>query len=357
MFALNAIRPGSANRYFDNAGNFNATSKADLIKGLVALQNDIASGNVSFNEENDNSNVDVAAQKEQASKDIHAAFHDYASGNDSDWRDLGAVAATTLSTTMARTGFARTLLKPIPFLTDPARIEVSDESNVVAVISDGHDSLLPHYVSDRYIDVPYIEYKSNPRVLQVEINRGFPGLVEKVYTRSLQGIGVQEDRYFMSLIRAASNSAYGNAPMTLLSGITPAVISQMRQNIEENGIPAGALVMGRSLLADFAAQPFNSAIDPVSQYEIIRTGRIGTLMNFNVIVDGFRPLNLQTMDPKELFAVAEPEFLGGFGTTGPITAVPRDTYDDGKSARGWFMSQFAAMGLGNAKAVQLSRRA
>lgn len=352
--ALHAFRPGSSERYFDQSGNLRANSKLDFLKTLQQLQTDVASGAIDFTTENDN--VDVAAQKVELDKKAFNAYNDYAAGQSDEWRDLGAVAATSISTTMARSGFARNLLKNIPYVTDPARLEVSDESNVVAVIGDGTAALLPHYVTDRYIDIPYLEYKSNPRVLQSEINRGFSGLVEKVYTRSLQGIGVAEDKYFMTLVRAASNSAYGNAPMTLLSGLTPYVFSQMRSAIEENGIPASGFVMGRALLPDLINTPFASALDPVSQYEVMRTGRVGTIVGFNMILDGFRPLNLQVMDPKEMFATAEPEYLGGFGTIGAITASPRDSYDDGHSAKGWFMSSWAAMGLANARGVQLARR-
>ena len=352
--ALDAFRPGSRERYFNNAGELNAGSKLEALKTLASMMEDVASGKIDFTNDNEDTASDVSpAERDQA---LVAAFKDYASGDDSEWKDIGAAAATSLQTVMTRTGFARTLLKPIPFVTDPARVEVEDSANVVAVITSGLDAIQPVFISDRYIEVDYVENKANVRVLQVEINRGHTGMVEKVYTRTQQAIGVQEDRYYMTQVRMASNPMYGNPAIQLLTSLTPEILSRMRTNIEENGMPVNALVTGRGLWPDFVAAPFASVIDPVHQYELIRTGKLGSIFDMNIITDGFRPKNIQVMDSQELFMTATPEYHGAFGDIGPITATPRDNFDDGQSAKGWFMSEFIACVIANAKSVQLARR-
>lgn len=350
--ALHAFRSGSAERYFNNRGELNANSRLDFLQTIGNMIKDVASGALTFEDTASNENEVTAEDRDIAAFDAYKA---YANGDASEWRDVGAAIATSLQTTMERIGFARTLLKGVPFVLDPARIEIEDASNCVAYISTGYDMLEPVFIADRMVEAPYVEIKNNVRVLQSDVNKGHSGLVEKAYKRAQQAIGVQEDRFYMQNVRAASNPLYGNEVMTLLTGLTPALLSRMRTNIENWAMPATDLITGRDLWPDFVDTAFASAIEPVTQYELVRTGRIGSIVGMNIRTDGLRPKNLQVMDPRELFVAANPEFHGGFGDTGPIRATPRDNFDDGQSAQGWAMSEFVTCVV-QARSVQLARR-
>ena len=349
-----AFRPGSSERFFNSRNELNASNNRDAFATLAKLMDEVANGRVSL-EDTAGSNDNVPTPQERHEHFIEA-YKAYGQGDVAAWRDIGAATATTIQRYMTRTGFSRSLLAYYPKVSDPMRIPVEDNTSVVAIISAGSDSVLPTLITDGFVELDYFEVKSNPRVLQAHINKGMPGLVEKAYNKALHGVGIAEDRYYMSQVRRASNSLYGNPVMSVLSGLTPEIISRMRTNIEDQGLPAKTLVTGRSIWPDFVAQPFASVTNPVTNLELIRTGRLATIYDMDIIVDGFRPKNMQVMDPSEMFITAEPAYHGAFSDLGPIEAIPRDTYDDGMSAKGWFISEWIAMAIVNAKSVQLAKR-
>lgn len=101
---------------------------------------------------------------------------------------------------------------------------------------------------------------------------------------------------------------------------------------------------------------FSTYWDPVSKYQLLQTGNVGSVLGTSIITDGFREPNLRVLEDGELFFTSSPDFTGVYTDRGPIQSVPVDSYPDGSPSRGWSMAEFISAALANAKSVAIGMR-
>lgn len=356
VHALQAFKPNSREAFFNSAGEINAGDTKDALKTIATLLKAVEAGQINFDSAavNDNSEfVDTSSVEFRTER--HNSFCDaHRKGIHSpEFSDVGAALAATLQTTQERVGLMRNYLvrgdlqpgEPVP------RFRRKDRSNVYAVVSTDFSSIAPRFVNDIIIEGFEVVISENVRVLDREINRGNIDLVEDVYLRAQQGIAVREDQLFIKQARKAA-SISGNSTLTT-SGVTPNLLGVMRAELDAAAVPASQIIIGTQVWPDFLSVNFASAINPVTNYELISTGRLGRILDMDITTDGLRPRGLRVLLPNELFMFSAPEFLGGYTDRGPITATPRDNFDDGQPAKGWYMYEEISIIIANAGAVSL----
>jgi hypothetical protein len=355
VHALQAFKPNSREAFFNGAGNLNAGSSKDALQILATLIEQVQKGEVTLDMASAANSNEPAVNSKEFKQERHAAYvaAHHAGINSQAFIDIGSAISATLQTTQERAGFMRNYLtpgnlqpgEPVP------RFRRKDRSNVVAIISTDFSSLAPRFVTDIIIEGYEVVISENVRVLDREINRGNLDLVEDVYLRAQQGISVREDQLFAKQIRLAAGVS-GNSRLAT-SGVTPQLLGQMRADLDAAAVPASQLIIGTQVWPDFLAPGFAAAINPVTNYELISTGKLGKILDMDIVTDGLRPRGLRVLQPNEVFVLSSPEFLGGYTDRGPVTATPRDNYDDGQPAKGWFMYEEISIIIANAGAVSL----
>ena len=340
-----ANRRGSMEKFVGANGEINASNKADLLKAMAEMAAAIQSGDMYT----DVSHGALSA-REQASENRRVVREAYNDKSGPAWAELGSGISAEMQSRMEREGFMRTLF---------VRGEVAEGSiprvrvrtpNVRAVVSRGVAQNWPQYVRDKYIPAEEFCISSNPRVEELELHQGSSDILEDKFFEAQEAIAVKEDLVVKGLMDA-SVGIYNN--ITYFSGsFTPALMQGLRHNVSRWRLPVQNFVFAQDILNDFiVGNDFSTWYDPISKYEIIQTGMIGSMLGTNLITDGFREPSLVVLQPGEVYTLASPEYTGAYTDRGPVQSNPVDQYADGVPARGWYMFEYISAVLANAKSV------
>lgn len=101
---------------------------------------------------------------------------------------------------------------------------------------------------------------------------------------------------------------------------------------------------------------WQNVFDPVTQAEILLTGRVGSLYGLNIRTDGFRPPEQKVLARGELYVVASPEFHGAITTRGGVKPTSLEGAMHGRTTRGWFMEELISFLITNARSVAKGAR-
>lgn len=349
------MRTGGRNssRFFNDRGDLNAGSRVDAIHQIGAMLQEVANGTMSF--EPHDSDIETAAVKKALNDNLIAAYRDRS--NSGAWAEIGSTIGLDVTETAARAGMARRLLARADLSqgnTPRIRVRTRD---VRAYSTTGVGSVAPVYQRDRYIYPPEYNIVANVRVLEEEIQTGAADLLDEVFLRAQEAIQVREDLDYMASIRALTGAVN---PLTLLvGGLTPSNLATLRTQVAQWNLSPVNLVIGSGIWSDIMgnANGFSNLFDPVTQYELYREGRLGTLLGLNIITDGYRSDSQRVMLPNEVLITAKPTEHGGFSDRGAVVAVPVDSYPDGIIARGWMMHERVSQSISNLRSFALGRRA
>ena len=341
---------GSEERIVGNDGHINAGSQQEVLNRILEIAQMVSSSEI----QTDVSHRDAMDDGKTNRQILEEAYHD---GDSNDWAELGSGLASELQTRMLRDGFMRSILE---------RGDVAEGSivrhrvrtpNVTAVASRGVAQTYPQYVRDRYMVVEEFTIDANPRVEELDMHQGSGDILEDKFYEAQEAILVQEDRTLIALLDATAG--IHNTPIYFTGLVTPTIFRGMRQAISDWNLPAPtSMIMANDIMYDLQDENTSwiSVLNPVTQYEILQTGRIGNIYGMDLITDGFREESLQVIDRGSLYATTAPNYLGSYTDRGPVRSNPRDQYDDGVPARGWYMYEHISAVIGNAKGATVAKR-
>ena len=326
---------GSQERIADTrSGEFNANSKRELANKILAALNT------------------KAEKLEDVRSEVRAAYNDKTSGK---FQALGAALAGELYEVANRQGFARKLLKKVETQQGAdIRIDVKFP-NSVAITAVSASQVQPVFLRDKhYYPVP-VDIAHKLMVWKQEIDRTTGDILNEKLQEGQAAIQVQEDR----LWKKSADALVGvlNQQYLLTGGLTPATLGIMRGDILRFNLPVNTIVAASDILNDLVASNFSSWFDPVSQYEIVTTGNIGSLLGMNIITDAYREPTLKVLDQGDVYLVSAPEFHGGFADRGPVESTELDGAYMGTNSRGWYMVETIAMLVHNPRSVVKGIRA
>ena len=342
---LASRKSGSAEAWFNGAGEINAGSNADAAQSIAMLLKAVANGEVTFNNP-ETAAVEVSSSDRKAM--LHEAFYDH---NSAKWSETGASIGAVLYETAVREGFLRRFLKQGELQNGSIpRIQVRYQ-NVQAIVAVSPTVLAPQIVKQRYIYPPEFYVVSNIRVEERDIAQGAADILEDAYARATEQINVQEDRVLINML---NNSVGIVNPMFLLSGgMTPSNIAACRTAILEWGLPCEQMIIAADFWTDIAgnASAFGNLFDPVTKYELVQTGYLGTLLGMDISTDGFRDPQQKVVAPNTGYLLTSPINLGAYTDRGPVKSVPIDNYPDGIPGRGWYFNELLSSTVTNPRGV------
>lgn len=351
LHGTEANRPGSMEKLVGANGEINASSKTDLMQAIVDLAAAVTSGDIYT----DASGSKPASAQEVASARREALIDGYNGPLNEGWAELGSGLAAELTQRMEREGFMRTLLMrgdvaegSIPRI----RVRVP---NTRAVVARGAAAVMPQFVRGKYITADEFTISANPRVLELETHQGSQDLLEEKFYEAQEQIMVTEDKMLRSMMDVTVGI---ENPITYFSGsFTPSGLQSLRYMVQRWNMSAANLLFAMDILNDFiAGNSFSTWFDPVSKYEIVQTGRIGNLLGMSMITDGLRDPRLRVLADGELYVTGTPEYTGAYTDRGPVASEPRDSYDDGVAARGWYMREHISATVANARSIAKAKR-
>lgn len=341
-YVLDSRRSGGSS-WFSSAGELNASSNTDAITVLAQLMAEKAGGKITFDAPKEQK-LSAAERQEIALE----AYHDRTSGK---WAETGAQIGAILYETALREGFMRRFLKQAELQNGTIpRIQVRFQ-NVQAIAAADPQTMVPMIVTQRYIYPPEYYILGNIRVSEKDIAQGAADILEDAYARAMERINVQEDAIMISMFDQMVGVV--NPQYILAGGLTPSNLAASRTALLNWGLPATQLVLASDFWTDIAgnAASFGNLFDPVTRYELVQTGYLGTLLGMALTTDGFRDPKQKVLAPNTMYILSEPINLGAYTDRGPVKATPQDQYADGIPGRGWFFHELLSTTVTNPRAI------
>lgn len=307
-------------RLTDRHGEINASSKSELMAKISAVAQDKKNGRI----------LDP-----QAAVDLHADIRRaFKTGDQKQMQISGSVIADELYETMNREG-------------------IVDEVYVRKDVADGTDNRIPvrrkdvtahqlmndgetiESVSQQAFYYPNDFYLTCKVVMEDrDLAQRGPELMDEKFADGLEATMTRRDR----IARAQWISTKGvfNNPIGY-TAFTPQVASSLITQVASNGLSVAHMVVAYDVWDDLRADPtFAAYWDPVSKFQLIQDGRLGSLFNVKIITDGFRHQNLKVLLPGEVFVLASPVSLGMHSVRQAVAATEINEYSWASPRRGWF---------------------
>lgn len=337
-------RPNSLSRFVDErTGEFNASSKKDLADAFMQLSSMISSGQV---ENNSQRKVRTAEEARMSRQVCAAAYADKRGGS---WDALGAQMGKGLSITAQRDGFMRRLLIQEPISTgEEVRIRVKQMS-VLGVTAGDVGSVRPQFIKERYVRPPEFYVATNIVIEQKDIVQGQGDILEDKFFEGEEAIMIQEDITFKNMADALVGTY--NPQMVFSGGLTPNYLGAMHAAIDSWGLSPSTLLMASDGMQDLRGTNYSTWFDPVSQYEIVMTGKIGSLLGTSIITDAFREPRQKVLSQGDIYLLAPPENLGAFTDRGEVESTATDGALLGRPTRGWYLRELISMTVLNGRGV------
>lgn len=332
---------------FNEKGELNASSVKDAITQL---------GNVIRSIENQHSmraSIEANAQVSNERRQILVQAMNDKSGNT--LQVLGEALTADILETTNREGFARRLLMYKELGQGDINEIVVKMKNVIAYSAVSPSQVRTNEVRERRMIAP--EFNINCKILvdTKELARSTSDILEEKYEEGLEQTMTVEDRIWKKL---ADKAAVVRNTQQNFSMFTPAVFARMLQQLQHWGLPPVSCIMSSSLWQDVMANgDFTSVFDPVTQWELLQEGMLGSLYGVTIISDFYRNPNMKVLEDGEIYVVSAPIHHGAITVRGTLTTEPINLFPLGEAKKGWFLDQITSMTIGNAASVVRGRRA
>lgn len=237
--------------------------------------------------------------------------------------------------------------------------------DVAAVVISSNGSVPESRVFGDRVSVPEFEIVSNPTVRIAEVKRRRFNVIDRAQQKARQEIQAQEDANIFAALDFASDSTRGgeNDLQALDAGFPTGGTGAPVPGASNQLAKAGLLALKRQIdrwdnvtakyfmnINEFtdmlnwesAGAQGASQVDPVTQRELLQTGLYGHIFGADIIVSKIVP-------PKQVFACAEPEFVGVMPVRQDIEVLPAD--EPKQLKLGWVVSEIVGVAIVNPRGV------
>lgn len=347
---LESLRFGGQVALSSSTGEFNAYDKKDLMVQITRLMQAVATGDVVPEEKSARASSEEIRNKR---REVLASAYDDTTGQK--WAALGASLAMQVEEQRNREGFMRRLAGGQTLRQgEIARVSMKTW-DAVAMIATSSADVAPQLVRGKRFFPSEFEVTANLRVEQIEIEQVSNDILDHMYNEGLDAIMVQEDRMWK---RAADLTVGVVNPLNYITGqLTPQTLATIRSSVSNWNLPVTTAVIANDFWSDITGNSeFSSFFDPITKYDLVMNGQLGTLVGLNLITDAFRQPNQKVLNRGEIYVVSDAEFHAAYTDRGGVRSTPTSGADQGNTTRGWLLSEIISFILANPRSVAKGRR-
>jgi len=337
---------GMARALDGRTGEFNASDKNDLIKQIGNLMQAYASGSI----------VEASAQQQPA--DIQTARREVLAAALNDpmqWEALGSGLARQINEQADREGFLRRICQGQTLKTGEMPRVPMPSYDTQAVVATSASNVGYQTIRQKVFTPDEFELVANVRVENLDLQQVNGDLLENAYNQGLESIMVAEDRLWK---KAADRTVGVVNNLEYISGeLTTKNLGNLRQAVARWNIPVTTAIISNDYWADIiGSNDFATFLDPITKYDLVLSGQLGTLVGMSIITDAFRQANQKVLNAGEIYVVASPENHAAYSTRGGISSTPTTGANQGNSTKGWYMTSPFSFVLANARSVAKGKR-
>ena len=222
--------------------------------------------------------------------------------------------------------------------------------DVAAIVVSAHGAVPESRVMGDRVSIPEFEIVSNPTVRIAEVKRRRFNVIDRAQQKARQEIQAQEDANVFAALDFASDASKGgeNTLQTLDDGVTVTQLSKsgmlsLKRQVDRWDLVTAKYFMNINEYTDMlnwesAGAAGGSQVDPVTQREILQTGLYGHIFGADIVVSKIVP-------SKQVFACADPEFVGVMPVRQDIEVMPAD--EPKQLKLGFVVSEIIGVGIVN----------
>lgn len=337
---------GSSHRALDErSGEFNANDKRELLRSISKMFEAQSSGEIRRQ-----TSAERMAEIEMRREVVVAAHAD-----PEKWAALGADLAVQIQEQRNREGFLRRVaigqdLKQgqLPRVNVPMW-------DAMAVVATGPANVQFQLIRNKQFLPAEFEIVANLRCDRLEMEQVGGDILDNLYNQGLDSVMVKEDK----LWKASADLTVGVVnPLNFIGGLlTPQILATIRQGVTDWNLPATTAIISNDFWADIVGSTdFATMLDPVTKYDLVMNGELGTLVGMALLTDGFRQPNQKVLNRGEIYVLSTPEHHGCYSDRGGVRSEPTTGADSGNTSRGWLLSEILSWTLANPRSVSKGRR-
>jgi hypothetical protein len=350
LHATELNREGSREKLVGAGGNINASSNADLLKGIGQLITAMSRGEVMNLEEAQSVTASDSITPEQSRQAVLAAYESPKYSRP--WAEIGQSIGTELYETARREGLMRRALMRADVVQGSIpRIPFAYKTSF-AYQATSASQIQPTLVRNKYLLPPEFYIESHLWVEEREIYQSPGDILEEKLMEGQEAIMTKEDVIMVNLLQAQVGAS--NPSLTIVGGFTPQNLGLMRGQLLQWNLPTTTLFFASNVLNSITTNTtFGTFYDPVSQYEVVQTGYIGRILGIQLITDAYRVPQQKVLNQGDIYLLTSPEFLGAYTDRGPVKAeeVNASSAGHGVPARGWHIVETMSMTVANSRGV------
>ncbi len=337
---------GSSHRALDErSGEFNANDKRELLRSISKMFEAQSSGEI-------RRQTSAARMAEiEMRREVVVAAH----ADPEKWAALGADLAVQIQEQRNREGFLRRVaigqdLKQgqLPRVNVPMW-------DAMAVVATGPANVQFQLIRNKQFLPAEFEIVANLRCDRLEMEQVGGDILDNLYNQGLDSVMVKEDK----LWKASADLTVGVVnPLNFIGGLlTPQILATIRQGVTDWNLPATTAIISNDFWADIVGSTdFATMLDPVTKYDLVMNGELGTLVGMALLTDGFRQPNQKVLNRGEIYVLSTPEHHGCYSDRGGVRSEPTTGADSGNTSRGWLLSEILSWTLANPRSVSKGRR-
>lgn len=226
--------------------------------------------------------------------------------------------------------------------------------DVSAVVISSNGSVPESRVFGDRVSVPTFDIVSNPTIRISEVKRRRFNVIDRAQQKARQEIQAQEDANIFAALDFASDLTRGgeNELQTLDNGVITSELSKsgiisLKRQVDRWDSALRTYFLNINEFTDMlnwesAGAAGASQVDPVTQREILQTGLYGHIFGADIVVSKIVP-------PKQVFGLADPEFVGVMPILQDIEVIPADEPKQLKI--GWVVNENIGIAVVNPRGV------
>ncbi len=348
IFADDVGKRKSTEALINNQGDINASTKEELTQIITQLASLVTENNAPLVSESDYNNAEEQLRINQ--QILQAALDD-----PMELAALGDVLKDSLEISVQRNGFMRRFLAQKPIAQGQAPSVRIDAREVTASIATGPTRTALQIIRQKVQFIQEFYINVRPYVEQKDIFQASGDLLQETYQNTLAAILVQEDKTWKSA--ADDLTGVSNEFVNISGRMTPEAFAEMTSLITRWGIAARYALFASNLWQDFiSTSGWHEIYDPVHKYEILTTGRLGTLYGVELTSDFFRHPEYKVLDAGDIYIISNPNQHGQYTDREGISTQPIDGAHEGVPGRGWNMTETMSLVIANSRSLTKGMR-
>lgn len=269
---------------------------------------------------------------------------------------LGQAMATPIRRNLDYQGVGRKALvvDPLP----QGALPVYDRDiDVAAVVVSSNGSAPESRVFGDRVTIPEFEIVSNPTVRIAEVKRRRFNIIDRAQQKARQEIQAQEDANIFAAIDFAATTENASQDLSPTAPSTNGYpqggalqktgMLNLKRQIDRWDLVTSRYFLNINEFTDIldwesAGAAGGSAVDPVTQRELLQTGLYGHIFGADIVVSKVVPAGTA-------YACADPEFVGVMPVRQDIEVLPAD--EPKQLKLGWVVSEIVGIGIVNPRGV------